>query len=136
MTFEGFRTITLTIGMPSVSFTSNGTSFSKAAVAKLEYPRFVQLLLNDETKQMAIVVCEKDVVGASPFMRESRKNKSIVRWNNRDFLRTIEKLMGWDLDQNGYRVYGDYIVEERAILFDLKTAEQISGSQTEETEEE
>jgi len=120
--FENFKTINLTIGLPYISLTNNGVSFSKTAVVKLGSPSHVLLMINEEEKQIAVKVCEPDDADATPFVRNKKNSTANVRWNNKDFLNTISKMMDWNLQSDGYRVNGEYFSNERAMLFDLKLA--------------
>ena len=43
---EGFRKVNLTSGLPYVSITDNGITFSKNAVIKMGKPKNVVLLMN------------------------------------------------------------------------------------------
>ena len=128
MNFENFKPINLTVGFPSVSITSNGVTFSKAAIVKMGAPEYVVLMINDMDKKLAIIETEKDAENATRFVR-SKKNLS-VRYNNKDFLNTLERLMGWDLAQQGYRVSGEYYGNENALVFNLLAASPIMGRET------
>jgi hypothetical protein len=61
-------------------------------------------------------VCE-DKVGGTPFAKS--KTAQFVRWNNRDFIKTISRIIGANLDASNYRIEGEYISSENALLFDL-----------------
>ena len=61
-----------------------------------------------------------------PFTSTNPKTPSI-RWNNKELLRLFAGLMGWKLKEcAGYRVPGKYLREDKAILFDLNDAIQIT----------
>jgi len=123
---DGFKVYYLTTGLPTISITLNGVSFNKTAIVKMEYPEHVLLMINSEEKKIAIQACDADSPGATPYFRK-RKGRDIVsvRWNNRDLLSTISKIMGWDLKDSGYRAQGDYLENENAIVFDLSQATPI-----------
>lgn len=130
--FENFKTVNLTIGLPYISITSNGITFSKTAVVKMGAPSHVVLMMNEPEKQIAIQVCDAEKADATAFVR-NKDNKTInVRWNNKDFLNTLSKMMGWDLSAQGYRINGDYYSNENAMLFDLKQAIPIGEKDGEE----
>lgn len=124
---EGFEPINLIIGLPSMSVTTNGVSFSKSAIIKLGKPEYVILMINRQNKQIAVQVCDEKEENATPFLKNKSSNSSlIVRWNNKDLLNNIEKIMDWNLDESGYKINGDYIIEEQAIIFDLNKANKIT----------
>ena len=56
------------------------------------------------------------------FYRPKASGVLSVRWNARDLLNTLERVMGWNLKENGYRADGVLLREERAIVFDLSKA--------------
>ena len=73
-----------------VSITKNGVTFNKGVVKKLDCPQYVLLLINTQTKQIAIQVCSKEVDRAVAFFNdEKKKNAFSVRWNGRDLINTI-----------------------------------------------
>ena len=122
---DGFERIKLTKGLPSISITSNGLTFNRTAVVKLGEPEYVILMKNEKDRLLAVQVCTEEEPDRTPFLSNRGKTVISVRWNNKDLIHTISKLMGWDMSNNGYRVNGDYLNDERAMVFDLKTAEKI-----------
>lgn len=132
MNLENFKPVNLTVGLPSVSITTNGVTFSKAAIVKMRMPEYVVLLLNEAEKQLAVMETEKDSENATQFVRN--KKTPSVRYNNKDFLNTLEKLMGWDLGQQGYKALGDYYSEGNILVFDLSAANPITGRELESDE--
>lgn len=119
---SGFKPVNLIIGLPYVSITANGVTFNKPCIVKLGKPTHVLLMINDETKQMAIQVCDQEDDNATPFLRSEGKSTLSVRWNNKDFLNQLSKMMDWDLNASGYKVNGEYLNDENAMIFDLNTA--------------
>lgn len=123
---ENFRSFNFSEGVPYVSVTSNGITFNKSVIIKLEYPEYVVLLIDEESKRIAVQTCTSETPNAVIFFRE-KKNPNIlsVRWNARDLLNTIQSMMGWNLSKGGYRVDGTLLKEERAMLFDLTRAVEL-----------
>ena len=98
--------------------------FSKGVVAKLGKPSRVELLINDIDKQFIIRACNINKICSNAFYKENSKTK-YVRWNNKNLLMTIANIMDCDLSKYAYRVDGQYIIEEKAILFDLNNAVKV-----------
>lgn len=119
---EGFFAFDFSEGVPYASFTQNGITFNKSVTLKLGEPEFVKFLINAEAKQVAIQACEADEKNATVFYRPKASGILSVRWNARDLLNTIERIMGWNFKENGYRADGILLREERAIVFDLSKA--------------
>ena len=120
---KNFKPFNFNEGVPYVSVTNNGLSFNKSVVMKMNYPEYVILLMDEESKQIAIQICTPETPNAVIFFRK-KKNPNIlsVRWNSRDLLNTIQRMTGWDLSKEGYRVDGILLKEENAMLFNLNTA--------------
>lgn len=122
---EGFKQYNMTIGTASASITENGIAFSKTTVVKMDKVPFVKLFIDETSKRIAIQKAKEDDDGSISFYN----NQKIiaVRWNNKELLKTIAKMMDWELTGNVYRVDGDYFTEDEAMIFDLKKAERTSS---------
>ena len=119
---DGFRAFDFLEGVPYASFTQNGITFNKSVTLKLGEPEYAKFLINSDTKQVAVQVCSSDDKNATVFYRPKASGVLSVRWNARDLLNTLERVMGWNLKENGYRADGVLLREERAIVFDLSNA--------------
>lgn len=120
--FEGFQAFNFEEGVPYVSVTKNGVTFNKAVIMKMGYPEYVVLLINAGEKKIALKKCTQDTPNHTSFYKENAKNILSVRWNAKDLLNTLQDMTGWDLSQNAYRIDGNLIKEEEAMLFDFTTA--------------
>ncbi len=119
---EGFSAFDFSEGVPYVSFTPNGLTFNKSVTLKLGEPEHVKFLINESAKQVAIQVCDAGDKNATVFYRPKASGVLSVRWNARDLLNTIERIMGWNLKETSYRADGILLKEEHAIVFDLSKA--------------
>lgn len=125
--FDNFTTFNFEEGVPYVSVTKNGVTFNKAVIMKMNYPEHVRLLINAESQQFAIQVCDESTENSTTFYKTKSKSKVLsVRWNAKDLLNTIEKITGWKLETESYRINGTQIPEENAMLFDLSKAISLS----------
>lgn len=121
--FDGFSAFNFGEGAPYISITKNGVGFNKGVIMKMKYPTRVVLLINDQTKQIAIKACEENEENSTDFYNGDKKGNALsVRWNGRDLLNTIQNMMSWDLTSDSYRALGTLIPEESAMLFDLTQA--------------
>ena len=126
---EGFRKVNLTSGLPYVSITDNGITFSKNAVIKMGKPKNVVLLMNEEKKMIAIQICDANEEGSIQFFKNI---KSInVRINNKDFIYTLSRLMNWNIKEEGYRILGDWYENEQVMIFDLTKAALLGEKENE-----
>ncbi|MBQ9535076.1 MAG: hypothetical protein IJU78_04470 [Clostridia bacterium] len=123
---ENFKPFNFNEGAPYVSVTNNGLTFNKAVVMKLNYPEHVMLLIDEETKRIALQSCTSDNPNAASFYNKNKKSNVLsVRWNGRDLLNTIQSLMNWDLSQCGYRIDGILLKADHAMLFDFTRAKEM-----------
>ena len=123
---ENFTPFNFNEGVPYVSVTSNGVTFNKAVVMKLNYPEHVVLLIDESTQRIALQMCEENTPNAVAFYKEKKSKVISVRWNGRDLLNTIQGMMGWDLGKKAFRVDGTLIKDEHAMIFDLKAAVELN----------
>lgn len=120
---DGFKTISLVTGVPTLSITKNGFGFNKTCVTKMNYCKFVRLMVDENGLRLAIQECPKDDQQSITFFNQ-QKNLN-VRWNNSDLLKRMERLMGWDFESDGYKCDGEYFEADRVMIFDLKKAQPI-----------
>lgn len=126
---EGFKKVNLTSGLPYVSITDNGMTFSKNAVIKMGKPKNVVLLMNEEKKMIAVQICDANEEGSIQFFKNI---KSInVRINNKDFIYTLSRLMNWNIKEDGYRILGDWYENEQVMIFDLTKAALLGEKENE-----
>lgn len=119
---EGFSVFDFSEGVPYASFTQNGITFNKSVTLKLGEPEYARFLINAEAKQVAVQACEADDTNATLFYRPKASGALSVRWNARDLLNTLERIMGWNFKDTSYRADGVLLRDERAIIFDLSKA--------------
>lgn len=123
---EGFSAFDFSEGVPYVSFTQNGITFNKSVTLKLGEPEYARFLINADTKQVAVQACEAGEKNATVFYRPKASGALSVRWNARDLLNTLERIMGWNFKEVSYRADGILLENERAIVFDLSKASTLT----------
>jgi len=121
---EGFEKFEVSPGSASISVTSYGVGFSKSAVLRMSRCEYVISLIDYSGKRFAIQKCGKDDDGSTKFYHGQRNTS--VRWNNKELIKTLKTMMGWDLSKKAYKVDGEYIPNEQALIFDLNNAETIN----------
>ena len=124
MDLSGFKVFDFSEGVPYFSVTRNGLTFSKAVTIKLSYPPFVQLLLNTETKQVVLQSWPAETPRAVQFYRERKNEVLSVRWNSRDLISTLERMLGKTFESHGIRVDG-VLIDDQTMLFDLNYAKDL-----------
>ena len=81
--------------------------------------------IDENNKKIAIQKAKKEDEGSIAFYNNQKIIS--VRWNNKELLKTVAGMMEWNLSGTVYKVDGDYIAEEEAMIFDLKKAEKTSS---------
>lgn len=120
---DGFEVVTFGNSGAAASITKNGVTFNKAALEKMNGTNYVTLMVNREKKQFAIKQCAQNDVNAMPFAVAIKPKAPSVRWNSKELLRMFSNLMSWDLEKGkGYKIVGEYLKSEKAMLFDLNNA--------------
>ena len=122
---ENFQPYNITIGMPAVSFTSNGIKFNKTAVVRMGKPDHVVLYINEKQKQIAKKKTDGYDENATPFFKPKKNEIISVRWGNKELLNKIYNMMSWNIKQDAYKVNGVYYADEEVMIFDLNNVEEI-----------
>lgn len=120
---DGFERFDLSPGLAAITITANGIGFSKTAVQRMGKCEYVVALIDYSGKRFAVQKCEEGDDGATKFYRGQKT--IAVRWNNKELIKTLCSMMGWDVSHRSYKVNGDYEPDEDAIIFDLSSAEEI-----------
>lgn len=119
---ENFKPIQIMKGTAFMSVSNNGIGFNKNVVIKMDKPKNIRLMINEEQLQFAIQAAAESDDTTIGFYNESIDIRNGIRTHNRDLENTIAQLAGWDLDSYVYRIDGIYLEKENAMLFDLKSA--------------
>ena len=124
MDLSGFSAFDFSEGVPYFSITQNGLTFNKAVVLKLGSPAFVRFLINEETHQVALQVCEESAPNAVAFYRPKKNGVLSVRWSSQDLVSTFKRLLANNFQEHGYRIDGE-LVENGLMLFSLNAAKPL-----------
>ena len=120
-----FKTFDFSEGIPKISVTANGVTFSRGVANKLGKPEYIVLMINDEKHQIAIKRATKETRFSYRFYRQNKrkeeKNIVSVRINNAELISRMSRLMNWNLSLYSYSVEG-VAVDDETILFDLNNA--------------
>lgn len=135
MFLENFKPYTVTSGLPTMTISSYGVSFSKAAVVRLGKPEYAKLLINSEQKMFAVQASDEHDDEANIFYRKKSNNVVTARWNSKELLQMISKMMEWNLEDASYKILGEYYPDESVLIFDLKKSEIISNDADGEDQE-
>lgn len=121
MALEGFKVYVPTTGDANLTLTKNGLGISKATVSKLNFSKYVRILMDYQGRRMAIVETDESDAAKTEFARNGKNTG--IRWNSRDLIKTLCQMNGWTLnDGDKYTIPGEYSVEESAMIFDFNQA--------------
>lgn len=110
---------------PSITFNASKVSVNTACVRKLPDVQYVQILVNPETKKLAIRPCEEEEKDSFAWSSgASEKKKKPKQITCKVFFAKIMQLMDWNPDFR-YKLLGKLISSggELLYVFDLKTPE-------------
>ena len=123
MNMEGFVLFDVDEGIPAITVTENGVTFNKTVVKLLGNPDYVRLFVNEETRQLALQVCEKDAPKSARFYTENKRGVFGIRWNKGGLNRLVRKLYA-ETTANGFHVDGT-LMDDKMIVFDFRNARAI-----------
>lgn len=104
-----------------VTFTGNIVKFNIQTAQELNYPPFVQLLIDQKSKQFAIRVCKEDAPNSVPFSKPMGEQKYQIKINNAAVVDLVRKTAGWSTEDN-WNVPGVYFADEQAIVYTPEAA--------------
>lgn len=121
---DSFRVINLNSGTAFLTVNENSIIFNKSVVLQLNNPRFVTLLIDEENKCIAIKETSQLDENKMEFSR-SISSALNVRWNNREFAKYLKSWTNVSM-LSSVRVFGEYLPDEKAFVFDFRKAKEVS----------
>ena len=94
---------------------------NESVLTALEWPRQVQMLINQDAKMLLLRSCSIDDEWALVVPADHTVSYEI---SGRSLLRQIRRLVGWE-DNVPRLCYGEYLPTHQAIRFDLTAARPI-----------
>ena len=109
---------------PSVTFCDSRFYVNKACLTKMPDVDYVQILVNQETRKLAVRPCNEDAKDSFLWCSERKGKRQPKQIICRIFFAKIMELMGWN-PQCRYKLLGKliHIGEEKLYLFDLTATE-------------
>lgn len=101
----------------------NKMRFTKSVIIELGYPSYVRILLDDAGQRMAIQVAKGNESNVIKFSEDKDKQKTSIVYQNAVMLDLIRGVMPSWKEGTKYRARGVLSKEDKAVVFDLKTAE-------------
>lgn len=122
---ENFKVIeiTKTTEPACVIIEDNKMRFTKPVAIELGYPGYVRVLMDAAGKRIAIQVAKGNESNVIKFSADKDNQKSSIIYQNVIMVDLIRSMMpSWEKGVK-YRAKGVLSKEDKAIVFDLKTAE-------------
>ena len=82
------------------TITGSAVKFNIQTAAELNYPAYVQFLIEQKNKQFAVRVCKEDAPNAVKFSRPKGEQKYAVKVTFPVAVDMIRKLMNWSKEEN------------------------------------
>lgn len=121
-----FKIIDITItGSPTLFVNRHSVTFSKRVVSDMDYPEYVQPLIDMENKAFALKACKPTDERAMSFYGRKHKPHGGIVLSSEPLRNLLKTLMSenWRADKR-YKIVGTYISDVKAMVFDLKTASE------------
>lgn len=99
----------------------NFVKFNTQTAQELNYPAYVQFLVDGKSKQFAIRICKAEAPSSVAFSKPEGQQRYPIRINNAAITTMLRKLMGWG-ESESWNVPGIYLAEENALLYSLEAA--------------
>lgn len=115
--------ITKTNEPACVIIEDNKMRFTLSAVIELGYPSYIRVLLDDAGQRMAIQVAKGNESNVIKFSDDKEKQKKSIVYQNAVMVELIRSVMPSWVKGTKYRAKGILSKEDKAIVFDLKSAE-------------
>lgn len=133
---DNFRVIeiTKTTEPACVIIEDNKMRFTKPVAIELGYPAFIRILLDDAGQRLAIQVAKGNESNVVKFSSDKDSQKTSIVYQNAVMVDLIRAVMpSWEKGVK-YRAKGILSKEDKAIVFDLKSAEVYQRFNRKETE--
>jgi len=104
----------------------NGLSFNVNTSDVLRRAAFVRVLLNVETRQLAVQAALTLDPQSTPFFRLEVFKSNRIKINSRSMARQIRAVAGWG-ENDTWNIPGVYSAKDDAIIYDLQRAVRPSG---------
>ena len=115
--------ITKTTEPACVIIEGNKMRFTKPVAIELGYPAFVRVLMDDAGQRIAIQVAKGNESNVVKFSGDKDTQKTSIVYQNAVMVDLIRAMMpSWEKGVK-YRAKGILSKEDKAIVFDLKSAE-------------
>ena len=108
----------------------NRIRVNQQTILDMGYPKLVRLLINPETKELAIQPCNSHEKLSFKVPKDFAENKHGFELSSITLTQLLVDKMGWDLNTH-YKVYGRYVKKENIVVFSLNEYEEVQNEEYE-----
>lgn len=108
--------------------------FTKPVISLLDFAPTAKLLMDEQGKQIAIQVTRSSDSNSFPFSKNKDEQKASVTFQNAVMVALIRGMMPEWKPGEKYSVAGQFSKEDKAVIFDLKTAKPYWRRSTDKAE--
>lgn len=128
---EGFEVFGSGRARPFISLRKTSVTFSRLAVEQLDFSPYIRVLIDKKGKRVAFQVADENDEMAYRFFVKPKEGRSIlIRITEKVLADALLNLTNVKLQGNvGYRFYGEFLEEEKAIIVDMTQEPEQNESQ-------
>ena len=104
-----------------LTVSGNTIKFNNQTAQELEYPEYIQFLVNAKDKQVAIRVCKENEPNSLQYCKDGVAPKYAVKWSLPVVTTIIRKMTNWQ-ESESWNVPAVYFADEKALVYDLSAA--------------
>ena len=104
-----------------LTISGNTIKFNNQTAQELEYPEYIQFLVNAKDKQVAIRVCKENEPNSLQYCKDGVAPKYAVKLSLPVVTSIIRKMTNWQ-EKDSWNIPAVYFADEKALVFDLNAA--------------
>lgn len=104
-----------------LTIAGNTIKFNNQTAQELEYPEYIQFLVNAKDKQVAIRVCKENEPNSLQYCKDGVAPKYAVKLSLPVVTSIIRKMTNWQ-EKDSWNIPAVYFADEKALVYDLSAA--------------
>ena len=104
-----------------LTISGNTIKFNNQTAQELEYPEYIQVLVNAKDKQVAIRVCKENEPNSLQYCKDGVAPKYAVKLSLPVVTSIIRKMTNWQ-EKDSWNIPAVYFADEKALVYDLSAA--------------
>ena len=104
-----------------LTISGNTIKFVNQTAQELEYPEYIQFLVNAKDKQVAIRVCKENEPNSLQYCKDGVAPKYAVKLSLPVVTSIIRKMTNWQ-EKDSWNIPAVYFADEKALVYDLSAA--------------